>query len=69
MISSVGKRDPNYILSHDVSQQISDRQLVEKETLTSIDSVHPTFYIETSHLFFMAKRMTDFYLKCRTGLK
>ena len=27
------------------------------------------FHIETIHLFFGAKKMTDFYIKCNTGLK
>ena len=42
-----------------------------KNNSFSVNQFQPNvaFHIETSHLFFRAKRMTGFYMKCNTGLE
>ena len=52
MISPIGNKDPNYIPSHDVSQQINERRLGEADILTCINLFQPSvvFHIETSNI-------------------
>ena len=52
MISPVGKKDHNFIPSHDVSQQINERRLGDADILTCINLFQPSvaFHIETSKI-------------------